>query len=111
MQAAIGSTALDLARNKQAKELEKYGMNVLTVAVLAILITAPIGALVIGLTGPILLQKPRDPASWNAHPEGESPGGQLLIRSRPLLGTTHSTEKTSLSCWCCFSYGQSTPLS
>ncbi|KAG5848356.1 hypothetical protein ANANG_G00097620 [Anguilla anguilla] len=69
VQAAIGSTALDLARSKQAPELEKYGMDVLTVAVLAILITAPVGALVIGLTGPILLQKPRDPANWSAHPE------------------------------------------
>lgn len=69
VQAAIGSTALDLARSKQAPELEKYGMDVLTVAVLAILITAPVGALVIGLTGPVLLQKPRDPADWSAHPE------------------------------------------
>jgi len=32
-------------------------MDVLTVAFLAILITAPIGALVIGLAGPRLLQK------------------------------------------------------
>ncbi|KAJ8001121.1 hypothetical protein DPEC_G00187930 [Dallia pectoralis] len=62
VQAAIGSTALDMARVKEDKVLEKYGMNVLTVAVLAILITAPIGALVIGLTGPILLQKPKNPA-------------------------------------------------
>ncbi|KAJ8335838.1 hypothetical protein SKAU_G00391800 [Synaphobranchus kaupii] len=70
VQAAIGSTALDVARGKKAPELEKYGMDVLTVAVLAILITAPIGALVIGLTGPILLQRPRDAANWNPHQEG-----------------------------------------
>ncbi|KAL1023498.1 hypothetical protein UPYG_G00041530 [Umbra pygmaea] len=62
VQAAIGSTALDMARIKEDKEMEKYGMDVLTVAVLAILITAPIGALVIGLTGPLLLQKPKNPA-------------------------------------------------
>ena len=40
--------------------MEKYGMDVLTVAVLAILLTAPIGALIIGLTGPYLLQRPKN---------------------------------------------------
>ncbi|XP_075356766.1 sodium/hydrogen exchanger 9B2-like isoform X1 [Mycteria americana] len=57
VQAAIGSLALDTARSHQDEQLEKYGMDVLTVAFLAILITAPIGALVIGLAGPRLLQK------------------------------------------------------
>lgn len=57
VQAAIGSLALDTARRDQNEQLEKYGMDVLTVAFLAILITAPIGALVIGLAGPRLLQK------------------------------------------------------
>nr|XP_030127513.3 sodium/hydrogen exchanger 9B2 isoform X1 [Taeniopygia guttata]XP_030127514.3 sodium/hydrogen exchanger 9B2 isoform X1 [Taeniopygia guttata]XP_032604076.2 sodium/hydrogen exchanger 9B2 isoform X1 [Taeniopygia guttata]XP_041571846.1 sodium/hydrogen exchanger 9B2 isoform X1 [Taeniopygia guttata] len=57
VQAAIGSLALDTARQHQDEQLEKYGMDVLTVAFLAILITAPIGALVIGLAGPRLLQK------------------------------------------------------
>ncbi|TKS68192.1 Sodium/hydrogen exchanger 9B2 [Collichthys lucidus] len=59
VQAAIGSTALDMARTKEDKQLQKYGMDVLTVAVLAILLTAPVGALIIGLTGPRLLQKPK----------------------------------------------------
>ncbi|XP_032915646.1 sodium/hydrogen exchanger 9B2 isoform X2 [Catharus ustulatus] len=57
VQAAIGSLALDTARQHQDEQLEKYGMDVLTVAFLAILITAPVGALVIGLAGPRLLQK------------------------------------------------------
>ncbi|MBZ3891744.1 Mitochondrial sodium/hydrogen exchanger 9B2, partial [Sciurus carolinensis] len=56
-QAAIGSVALDTARSHGEKELEEYGMDVLTVAFLAILITAPIGSLLIGLLGPRLLQK------------------------------------------------------
>ncbi|KAI1883581.1 hypothetical protein AGOR_G00233050 [Albula goreensis] len=60
VQAAIGSTALDMARTVGDPVLEKYGMNVLTVAVLAILVTAPIGALGIGLAGPRLLQKRKD---------------------------------------------------
>ncbi|XP_030644223.1 sodium/hydrogen exchanger 9B2 [Chanos chanos] len=68
VQAAIGSTALDVARNKEQEELKKYGMDVLTVAVLSILITAPIGAILIGLTGPCLLQKPKNPAWGRSSP-------------------------------------------
>lgn len=37
--------------------LEKYGLYILTIAFLAILITAPTGAVIIGLTGPRLLRK------------------------------------------------------
>ncbi|XP_061565826.1 sodium/hydrogen exchanger 9B2 isoform X2 [Cololabis saira] len=55
VQAAIGSKALDMARDKEDPTLIKYGLDVLTLAVLAILITAPIGALGIGLAGPRLL--------------------------------------------------------
>uniref|UniRef100_A0A7M4EZH7 Solute carrier family 9 member B2 n=1 Tax=Crocodylus porosus TaxID=8502 RepID=A0A7M4EZH7_CROPO len=55
VQAAIGSLALDTARAQQDEQLEKYGMDVLTIAFLAILITAPTGALGIGLAGPKLL--------------------------------------------------------
>ncbi|XP_042153765.1 sodium/hydrogen exchanger 9B2-like [Oncorhynchus tshawytscha] len=61
VQAAIGSTALDMARVEGDEVLVKYGLDVLTVAVLAILTTAPIGALGIGLAGPRLLTR---------HPEG-----------------------------------------
>ncbi|XP_042557593.1 sodium/hydrogen exchanger 9B2 isoform X4 [Dipodomys spectabilis] len=57
VQAAIGSVALDAARAHGEKQLEEYGMDVLTVAFLAILLTAPIGSLLIGLLGPRLLQK------------------------------------------------------
>uniref|UniRef100_A0A8C6QAG6 Solute carrier family 9, subfamily B (NHA2, cation proton antiporter 2), member 2 n=1 Tax=Nannospalax galili TaxID=1026970 RepID=A0A8C6QAG6_NANGA len=57
VQAAIGSVALDTARSHGEKQFEEYGMDVLTMAFLAILITAPIGSLLIGLLGPRLLQK------------------------------------------------------
>lgn len=67
-QAAIGSTALDMARTKNNEELQKYGMDVLTVAVLAILLTAPVGALIIGLTGPYLLQKPKNSCGERVKP-------------------------------------------
>ncbi|KAM3831704.1 sodium/hydrogen exchanger 9B2-like [Vipera latastei] len=57
VQAAIGSAALDTAREYKDKKLEKYGMYIVTIAFLAILITAPAGAVIIGLTGPRLLRK------------------------------------------------------
>ncbi|XP_033121742.1 sodium/hydrogen exchanger 9B2-like [Anneissia japonica] len=57
VQAAIGSVALDTARERDAGEhLEDLGRQILTIAVLVILITAPIGAILIMLTGPKLLQ-------------------------------------------------------
>ncbi|XP_045577330.1 sodium/hydrogen exchanger 9B2-like [Salmo salar] len=64
VQAAIGSTALDMARVSGDEVLVKYGLDVLTVAVLAILTTAPVGALGIGLAGPRLLT--RDPEDTHA---------------------------------------------
>ncbi|XP_034413320.1 sodium/hydrogen exchanger 9B2 [Cyclopterus lumpus] len=57
VQAAIGSKALDLAREEGDETLIKFGLDVLTLAVLAILTTAPIGALGIGLAGPRLLAR------------------------------------------------------
>lgn len=52
-------------------------MDVLTVAFLAILITAPIGALVIGLAGPRLLQKAQ--ISSCEEEEGVGGGGEEEI--------------------------------
>lgn len=46
-----------MARQEEDQNLEKFGLDVLTLAVLAILITAPIGALGIGLAGPRLLDR------------------------------------------------------
>ncbi|XP_072112658.1 sodium/hydrogen exchanger 9B2-like isoform X1 [Mobula birostris] len=60
VQAAIGSVALDMARIRNEKTAVEYGMIVLTVAFLGILNTAPIGAVIIGLLGPRLLQKEKE---------------------------------------------------
>ncbi|XP_060028325.1 sodium/hydrogen exchanger 9B2 [Erinaceus europaeus] len=70
VQAAIGSVALDTARAHGEKQLEDYGMDVLTVAFLAILTTAPVGSLLIGLLGPGLLQKSDSPEA-NEDGQGE----------------------------------------
>jgi hypothetical protein len=55
-QAAIGPIALDAARKIGAgREAEDLGLQVLTLAVLGILITAPLGASIVMLAGPRLL--------------------------------------------------------
>lgn len=58
VQAAIGPFALDLVRKLGKDETEeKLGIQVLTIAVLSILLTAPIGAAAIAVLAPRLLEK------------------------------------------------------
>nr|XP_006825815.1 PREDICTED: mitochondrial sodium/hydrogen exchanger 9B2-like [Saccoglossus kowalevskii] len=58
VQAAIGSIALDTAREKgSSEEVIELGKQILTIAVLSIIITAPLGAAAIALSGPRLLNK------------------------------------------------------
>nr|XP_054773082.1 sodium/hydrogen exchanger 9B2-like [Lytechinus pictus] len=74
VQAAIGSVALDTARDRgNEEELEIYGIQLLTVAVLSILFTAPLGAILISLTGPRLLRcaPPTQPNPTRDIPEAE----------------------------------------
>ncbi|XP_024120434.1 sodium/hydrogen exchanger 9B2 isoform X1 [Oryzias melastigma] len=71
VQAAIGSKALDMAREQEDATLIKFGLDVLTLAVLAILTTAPVGALGIGLAGPRLLARQiKEEADSEAGPSG-----------------------------------------
>ncbi|PSN36208.1 Sodium/hydrogen exchanger 9B2 [Blattella germanica] len=57
VQAAIGPLALDAAREMGSEEYKNYANKVLIVAVLGILITAPVGASLITFLGPKLLKK------------------------------------------------------
>ncbi|GIY56875.1 hypothetical protein CEXT_760451 [Caerostris extrusa] len=58
VQAAIGPVALSYARKlKLGAEVEEYGIMILTVAVLSILIAAPLGATAIALLAPRLLER------------------------------------------------------
>ncbi|CAN8005414.1 unnamed protein product [Ixodes pacificus] len=70
VQAAIGPVALDYARNLGADDRTvSLATQVLTVAVLSILVTAPIGAAAIALSAPRLLRrsaKSLDPANGRA---------------------------------------------
>ncbi|KAJ0181768.1 hypothetical protein K1T71_002490 [Dendrolimus kikuchii] len=63
VQAALGPVALDEVRKMVGADpiLVEYAESVLTVCILSIVITAPIGAIVITLTGPRLLSKTSKP--------------------------------------------------
>ena len=65
VQAAIGPVFLDMARQRGKVEWEAMGREILTLAVLSILITAPLGAIAILFLGPRLLHK--------LEPEGTAP--------------------------------------
>ena len=78
VQAAVGGQAFDDARKLSPRDgltiddIEHYkglGLKVLTIAVLAILITAPIGAIAIKLSAPTLLKKNTD---VSGNKDGES---------------------------------------
>lgn len=57
VQAVMGPLPLDQAEQFGDEKDEEYGLKVLTLAVMAILITAPIGAIGIQLSAPRLLEK------------------------------------------------------
>ncbi|XP_011747486.2 sodium/hydrogen exchanger 9B1 isoform X1 [Macaca nemestrina] len=61
VQAVLGPLVLETAR-VSAPHLEPYSKDVMTVAFLAILITAPNGALLMGILGPKLLRRHYDPS-------------------------------------------------
>ncbi|XP_033962134.1 sodium/hydrogen exchanger 9B2 [Pseudochaenichthys georgianus] len=82
VQAAIGSKALDMAREEGDETLIKFGLDVLTLAVLAILVTAPIGALGIGLAGPRLLDRQvKDDAEGGATDPSRNMIGQEKVNT------------------------------
>jgi len=75
VQAAIGPVALDIAREIHSEEYESYASRVLIVAVLAILITAPVGATFITVLGPRLLDKePTATPESNTVPSNQNNG-------------------------------------
>ncbi|XP_063116644.1 sodium/hydrogen exchanger 9B1 isoform X8 [Cavia porcellus] len=65
-QAVLGPLALETAR-LTAPHLESYAKDVMTVAFLAILVTAPNGALFIGILGPRFLTRHWDPSKVKLH--------------------------------------------
>ncbi|XP_021942171.1 sodium/hydrogen exchanger 9B2-like [Zootermopsis nevadensis] len=62
VQAALGPVALDSVRDLNRPEEERdFAERVLVICVLSILLTAPVGAILITLSGPRLLKKTTTP--------------------------------------------------
>jgi solute carrier family 9B (sodium/hydrogen exchanger), member 1/2 len=57
IQAAVGSVALELARESNDSNLIRLGTIILNLAVVSIILTAPLGALLVSLTSKRLLLK------------------------------------------------------
>ncbi|KAF4525624.1 hypothetical protein B566_EDAN001223 [Ephemera danica] len=69
VQAALGPVSLDLVRNNGREDEHEYARLILMVCVLSILLTAPIGAVTIALSGPRLLKRTSPPLTdgWRRH--------------------------------------------
>ncbi|XP_060082239.1 sodium/hydrogen exchanger 9B2-like [Ylistrum balloti] len=65
VQAAIGGIALDEATKRGDANLMALGTSVLTIAVLSIIVTAPIGAALIAIFGPMWLEKRKENKDGN----------------------------------------------
>jgi len=76
VQAAIGPVFLDNARKFNKPEWEPMGREILTLAVLSILITAPLGAISIVFLGPRLLEKQDRSAAQGHHLQEEDQGSK-----------------------------------
>ena len=63
VQAAVGSMVLDRAKAEGLTEYLPYGVKSLTASILSILITAPMGALLMATLGPRWLTKADTPVS------------------------------------------------
>lgn len=65
VQAVLGPVALDMARSTDDHTTIHYASQVLTIAVLSIILTAPIGAIAIQHLGPVLLTRSKREESGN----------------------------------------------
>ncbi|XP_061407206.1 sodium/hydrogen exchanger 9B2-like isoform X1 [Lethenteron reissneri] len=107
VQAAIGSVALDVARLRGDTGAQAWGLQILTAAFLSILLTAPLGSLLIGLTGPRLLQLPRQPPAPpipappppppHAADAGTEADGQTLSPDKAEMESTIEEQQTLIS--------------
>ena len=72
VQAAIGAVVLDTAKQQDtvSEDEVRYGEQILTIAVLSIMLTAPIGAAAIAFGGPRLLEQEEEREYQHAHKGG-----------------------------------------
>lgn len=101
VQAAVGGAALDLVQEQNfGADAEARGRLVLTLSVLVILLTAPVGALGIAIFGPLWLSHdgaadstemaPAPPPHEPAHKAEAAPGTESGTEVSPALDHAHS---------------------
>lgn len=90
VQAAIGGLALDAAIKLGNAEMIEWGTSVLTTAVLSIIITAPIGALAIAISGPLLLNRIDPKTGQLVSKDNENPEEASMLNKE----STEPTEET-----------------
>lgn len=89
VQAAIGGLALDAAIQLGNAEMIEWGTGVLTTAVLSIIITAPIGALAIAISGPLLLNRIDPKTGQLVSKDSENPEEASMLNKE---STEHTNE-------------------
>mmetsp|Transcript_8627 Transcript_8627/g.12733 ORF Transcript_8627/g.12733 Transcript_8627/m.12733 type:complete len:614 (+) Transcript_8627:53-1894(+) len=97
VQAAVGPLALDTARRLTPPgSMERvWGQQILTIAVLAILLTAPLGSLLISIVGPLFLKQKGSAIHSNDLESSSSSSNHVVsVSSRDLL---EDDEKNNLS--------------
>jgi len=94
VQAAIGGAALDTARNSGVSpQFVKLAETILAISVLSIIITAPLGAAAIGLSGPKLLHHVDEPeeaekdAEMGGAAEEEGDDDDAVVESHEMAET------------------------
>ncbi|CAL1526359.1 unnamed protein product [Lymnaea stagnalis] len=91
VQAAIGTVALDLAMKNNDKDSEELGKKVLTLAVLSILLTAPLGSLLISISGPLLLERQDSPTVEEEI--SKTSLGKQEVKDWEMLNTSNEDER------------------
>ncbi|XP_054711692.1 sodium/hydrogen exchanger 9B1-like [Uloborus diversus] len=90
VQAAVGSQALDYARSQsKGYEFETYSKQVLTLSVLSIILTAPLGSAFMECLGPYLLEK--DPVVTDLQSESEEDETDIVVEKRASYGSCSVT--------------------
>ncbi|BFZ03690.1 hypothetical protein BsWGS_06729 [Bradybaena similaris] len=100
VQAAIGAVALDTAMAKGDTDLMNLGKQILNLAVLSIILTAPLGSLLIAILGPLLLKKSstfRDSILVIPNDDDQEAGREVAENEKMRESVREDVEKTSSS--------------
>ncbi|XP_054711346.1 sodium/hydrogen exchanger 9B2-like [Uloborus diversus] len=97
VQAAVGSQALDYARlHNKGQRFEDYGKQVLNIAVLSIVMTAPLGAALTTLLGPLLLSKDDETAVLTEGGKSGAAAAETEAKEPVSFGACHQLQPSDI---------------